>query len=739
MLDWVFKKVEKIYHFVSGPHLKIIFPVLILVPLGLILISGWILNLKVRNIAIENFNQQQLMLARHAAFQIKNSLEILKRELVLLSLSPSIQYIEFPALIRRMENTFMSVKHEGVKEIEFIEAKKERKYIVYEVGKSKIKNQISEEEREFLKWASNRENLGKILFSEIEVFIEKGEKKLIKKMIVPVYQISIDEAHPIATNKFSGVLIFKVDVGYLAKKVAENITSGKTGYAWVIDNKGRFLYHIEKNFIGESSFEIRQKMAPILSFEKINIIQKEKMLKGEDGTDWYISGWHREKRGFIKKLIAYAPIKVSESDNNSIIWSIAVVAPVDEVEGTIKSIQIQQIIFHGIIILIILSGGILIIVFLMKWSELLEKEVIKKTEELRRSEEKYRSLVENAEDIIFTVDREGKIISINKFASRVFNREEEELIHQNIIDLFQPDGKRLMKLIEFIFESGETIEINNKLMVSDYEYWFSTKLGPLKDEKGNIYAILGVSRDITEKRKIEEQIYYTEKLAALGTLAAGIAHEINNPLTIILGFTDILKEKVPLDSKEYEILKIIEKQSLNAKRIVENLLTFVRTKKTKEEIIININQCLELVLSIIGNTLFVNNIKVIKNFDENIPPVLGNPEELEQVFLNIINNAKDAMKNGGTLTITTKKVNSWVEVAISDTGCGIKPEHRQKIFDPLFTTKEPGAGTGLGLYVSYAIIKKHEGTITFETKTEEESDTPGTTFYIRLPVYNFKK
>lgn len=158
---------------------------------------------------------------------------------------------------------------------------------------------------------------------------------------------------------------------------------------------------------------------------------------------------------------------------------------------------------------------------------------------------------------------------------------------------------------------------------------------------------------LLKKKKMEEQIHYTEKLAALGTLAAGIAHEINNPLTIILGFSDLLIEKFPSNSKEYEILKIIEKQSLNAKRIVENLLTFVRTRKTREELV-NINQSLETVLSIMGNTLFVNNIKVIKNFDENIPSILGNPEELEQVFFNIIN-AKDAMKNGEILTITTKK------------------------------------------------------------------------------------
>lgn len=729
MISQISEKIKNFFLLFEERHFKIFILILFLIPLSLVIISGWILNQKVRNIVIENFNQQQLVLAKYTAFQIKNSLDILKRELNLLSLSPSIQYLEFPAFVRRMEITFMSVKYEGVKEIIFID-KKERKYVVYDVKSFRIEKGVTKEEKNFLKWASNRENLNKIFYTEVEKLIEKDGTKLFQKMVTPVYQISIDEAHPVPTYEFSGVLIFKVDIGELVKKVAKNVVSGKTGYAWVIDNKGIFLYHPNEEFIGEDAFKVREEKASFVVFERINFIQKEKMLKGQEGTDWYVSEWHRGKIGIIKKLIAYSPIFVSDS----IIWSIAVVVPVNEVEGTIKSVQIFHTIFLGVITFIILLGGIVIIVFLMKWSELLEKEVIRKTEELKRSEEKYRSLIENAEDIIFKVDEEGKIVSINKFAEKFFGLDEKKLIGKDVEEMFYPEGKKLRDMIKRVFETLETIEITNKVQVEDNEYWFSTKLGPLKDEKGKVYAVLGISRDITEKKKMEEQIYFTEKLAALGTLAAGIAHEINNPLTIIFGFSDFLTEKIPKDSEEYKILEIIKKQTIKAKNIVENLLSFARTQKSKEELI-DINQCLETVLSVLYNTLFIHNIKVVKNFEKDLPRVLGNFEELEQVFFNIINNAKDAMKNGGTLTITTKKIDGWIEIVISDTGCGIKPEHRHKIFDPFFTTKEPGKGTGLGLYVAYAIIKKHEGTITFETKTKEESSQPGTTFYIRLPAY----
>lgn len=231
---------------------------------------------------------------------------------------------------------------------------------------------------------------------------------------------------------------------------------------------------------------------------------------------------------------------------------------------------------------------------------------------------------------------------------------------------------------------------------------------------------------------MEEQSYYTEKLASLGTLAAGVAHEINNPLAIILGFTEILLEKTHPDSEEYDILKTIEKQATNAKRIVENLLSFVRHKEHKEQLV-NINDCINTVLDMMNNTIMINNIEVKKDLQETLPLIKGDPGELQQVLFNIINNAIYVMKGGGILCISTKYDGHWIIISISDTGCGIPKEHRQRIFDPFFTIKELGKGTGLGLWVSYNIIKKHNGIITFETKTKEESEKPGTTFIIKLP------
>jgi signal transduction histidine kinase len=220
----------------------------------------------------------------------------------------------------------------------------------------------------------------------------------------------------------------------------------------------------------------------------------------------------------------------------------------------------------------------------------------------------------------------------------------------------------------------------------------------------------------------------------------------------------MLLGKTPPESEAYDILKTIEKQGNNAKRVVENLLSFARYRDSREELI-EINNNIEEVLTVAGNTLRVSKIVVQKQLAKDLPAIKGDSRELQQVFLNIINNAIYAMKGHGILTVTTgRTANGRVEIRLADTGHGIKKKDRNKIFDPLFTTKEVGEGTGLGLSVCYAIVAKYGGTITFETRTADESPETlgrvdlddsstivdlstadgkpltGTTFIITLPV-----
>lgn len=726
--------IEK-YHPFNIKYFKAFVGIMMTILLGTVLILGWMSSKKIRETVTEDFNQQQLALAHHTARQIENNLSTLKREIMLLSLSPSIQYFEAPSIGNRMDMTFSSIHDLGTLEIRYVDEKLKQVFYLKENHRC-ASERLTSEDIQYLESMKERDGHENLSFTAISPLTNGSQpRNLNMKIIVPVYQTSTDLSHPRPSNRFAGVLIVTIDVSILIKNIMSEIRSGKTGYAWIIDENGTFLYHQETSFIGKNAFEARKGKKPTISFARINAIQKEKMLKGEEGTSWYVSGWHRGIEGEIKKLIAYTPVRLDDKVVPPRIWSVAVVAPISEVEGAIHTIQVEQFILQAVIIFVILFGGLFINFMILSWSNTLEQEVTKKTTELKKSEQKYKSLVENAEDIIFSIDYSGTFLSINKYGANFFGRNEENIVGHNLLEVFSgPSAETLLVIIQQVFDTKESRQINHLVTLEERQCWFSTNLRRLFDEQGNIYAVLGISRDITERKEIEEHSYYTEKLAAMGTLAAGVAHEINNPLGVILGFTDLLLEKSPKDSEEYDLLKTIERQGLNAKRVVENLLNFARHKEHKEELV-DIHKNIETVLAVMNNTLLVNKIVVKKQFGNNLPMIIADAGEMQQVFFNIINNAIYAMQGGGVLTITTTAYNNdTVEISFADTGHGIKMEHRNRIFDPLFTTKEVGKGTGLGLSVSYGIITKHGGAITFETKTKEESEETGTTFIIAFPA-----
>lgn len=237
-----------------------------------------------------------------------------------------------------------------------------------------------------------------------------------------------------------------------------------------------------------------------------------------------------------------------------------------------------------------------------------------------------------------------------------------------------------------------------------------------------------------QKQK-EREINLSSRLAALGTLSAGVAHEINNPIAIILGFTDLLLEKIPEGAEGHEQLKIIERQGLACKKIVENLSRFARIPEQRDETS-DMNEEVKRVVAMVQNTLLTEKIVCKTELHEGLPRVMGDPQGLGQVLLNLITNARAAMKNGGMLTIGTRQSGDFAELWVQDTGSGIRRQDLGHIFDPFFTTKAPGEGTGLGLSISHGIIERAGGAMTVQSRHEEEagSEPSGTTFTVRLPV-----
>ena len=230
-------------------------------------------------------------------------------------------------------------------------------------------------------------------------------------MAVPTYEVSVDENHPRPAGVFAGVLVFYIDAQHLADKFTRQIRSGKTGYAWVMDNQGTFLSHPEPDFVGKNAFTVRKQRAPAISFDAINQIQKEKMLQGQEGWGTYISGWHRGLTGEIRKLIAYAPVRLADpalgaTANSAPVWSVAVAAPASEVEGVVHSLYLRQFFMQVLIGLLVISGAIVMLNFRYErqFSENLEQEVSRQKEKLQKSEARYQGLVENAADLIYTVD-----------------------------------------------------------------------------------------------------------------------------------------------------------------------------------------------------------------------------------------------------------------------------------------------------------------------------------------------
>jgi signal transduction histidine kinase len=251
---------------------------------------------------------------------------------------------------------------------------------------------------------------------------------------------------------------------------------------------------------------------------------------------------------------------------------------------------------------------------------------------------------------------------------------------------------------------------------------------PIPDEKGDLVSIIEYVRDITEEQQLQEQLIQSEKLAGIGTLASGVAHEINNPLTVIIGMTEVaLEEEDPSEIKDY--LKDVFRSSQRIKEIVRGLSSYSRIARQDEQGLVSINEVLEESLKMVGLAMKAHEVEVLKEF-RSADKIEANIGEIQQVFTNLITNAFQAMDGkGGKLILATRSLKDSIEVKVSDTGTGIPQKFLNKIFDPFFTTKELGKGTGLGLNIVHRIVQKHEGTVDAKSK-----EGKGTTFTITFPT-----
>jgi PAS domain S-box-containing protein len=352
--------------------------------------------------------------------------------------------------------------------------------------------------------------------------------------------------------------------------------------------------------------------------------------------------------------------------------------------------------------------------------------------ELTDSEDKFRRLVETSLDGI-VLHRDMKLLYVNRACLEMFNYQEpEEMLNRSLIQFVDPQYRQVVARWQTQLQLGASTP-------RIFEMKGVRKDGSTFDLEGVSFptayegrpAIQTHIRDITHKKHLEEHLSRTEKLAALGQLAAGVAHEINNPLGGILVYSYLLLEDLPPGAPERTQVEKIVREATRCKEIVQGLLEFSRHMPSKM-VPLKINAILDEVFSLLEDHLQFQSIRLVKELEPHLPPVLGDKSKLEQVFINLLMNGGESMKGEGRLTVSTAlaRDGDLVLIRFQDTGPGIPEPYLSRLFDPFFTTKEVGKGVGLGLSISYGIIQKHLGRI-FVERTGKE----GTTFVIELPAH----
>ena len=362
-------------------------------------------------------------------------------------------------------------------------------------------------------------------------------------------------------------------------------------------------------------------------------------------------------------------------------------------------------------------------------------------EMLWRSEERYRTILEEMEESYYEVDLAGNFTFVNDSLCRRLGRSREELIGMSYRD-YTPRERSddRFKTFNRVYRTGEPVKgIPAVAIARDGSLIFTERsIFPLRDERGKIIGFRGISRDVTERKMAEEErmrlelkAQATSRLASVGEMAAGVAHEINNPLTAVTGYAQLLvdRDDVPPDIRAD--LAAINDGARRVAGIVKRLLAFSRQTKPERKLV-DINEIIESTLILRAYHLRVNNIEVLTRLAPDWLETVVDPGQIQQVLLNLIVNAETEMKlahGKGKLIITTEKKDNTIKIYVKDNGPGIKPEVMDKIFDPFFTTREVGQGTGLGLSLCYGIVTEHQGKIYVESKSGK-----GATFIVELPV-----
>ncbi len=377
-------------------------------------------------------------------------------------------------------------------------------------------------------------------------------------------------------------------------------------------------------------------------------------------------------------------------------------------------------------------------------------ELLESEENLRHKNEELQIILDSSPVLIFYKDRKDKFVRVNKSFADFFGMLHEEITKKKSKDLFPESSSKQKKDEKTVIKTGKPkLNVIEEVITHNGTKWLSIDKVPYKDSTGKIIGIIGFGFDITksketeeENKRLQDQLFQSQKLESIGRLAGGIAHDFNNILAVISGYSEILRTYTKdLDPKMTKAVKAISDSSKRASKLTKQLLSFARRGRFNP-VALDLNRLISDTVKV-SEKIFEKKVTVRYDLDDDIKSVEGDKNQIIQVVTNLVINAKDAMPDGGLIEIKTRNVHvtkkqlkefpelnpgEYVQLSISDTGVGIKDEVKQRIFEPFFTTKKEGIGTGLGLATTYGIVRHHRGFIDFQTRIGE-----GTTFTIWLP------
>jgi PAS domain S-box-containing protein len=723
------------------------FVLALLIVLSVIIILGQFFQQSLQDEMAHQFNQQQLFLAREVAMNIESFTEHVYQNIKVISQLPYIDRINSDSRVRSVtESIIFSLRNEALVCIRVLD----RNGILLYDSSSTVRERIDFSKTDYFAKARvlpRNEKLVTDLFDAPDTY--QGGKQFI--VAVPIYQQMNKQESP----TFTGVTLAVLSMDGINQRYLSPIKSGTQGYAWMMDSEGTLLYHPTKpEMVGKNLYQTdRTCFQCHKSFNS-----EKKMIEGHEETSGYY-----EAPGGENKIVAFYKFPIARKS-----WVVVVSAPYADV----ISLMQRSRLFYALLIISIfittLAGSAVSIVTYKK--KIKAEEKAKHLENHRRLEQEIEiakdyleNIVENTRTNLMVLDKDLTVRSVNSAQAQTLGRLKEDVIGKPFFSLFSHelvphDGAPIATILQQAL-NGRSIEIRDYPIVGLHEFplYLTMNLNPLLID-GKIPGILITSNDVTKRvqleealkqytvelehkvddgtataKKLEQQVLHSEKLAALGRLAAGVAHEIGNPLTSISTFAQLLREMTK-DKFTQNSLDIINTHIQRISEIVRRMATFARADalNIKE---VELNNVLNSTIDLMRlDKRMKSDIEIAASLDADLPPIMIDEGQISQVFINIILNAFDAMPNGGILRVETRRgVDSQgreiVMISFADSGVGIPAEELQKIYDPFFTTKEAGKGTGLGLSLSYEIIKRFQGEINVTSEVGK-----GTTFAILLPL-----